>query len=180
MKKLWKILVNHVKEDFNFLIYGYVIVFLSILTFFNYYDVFNLGFTDNWEDDILDLNFGTNIGMLYYTLLNFVGYYMIAIPILLFRKKYEVLRNYKFWLKSLFVLILFGVERGFYFHKEYIYRLKLNDYIEIYYANKIYSNAEGIFFYILVFFIFKMLFDRKVEGLYGLRIKTGILKLSLP
>jgi len=161
MKTIIKYLKDHVKEDFNPFVYGYFAVFLTITIYVNY--------KIDFEDTVLDSYNNKPIGIFYYFLFYGFAYYGIAIPRAFFTNRIDILKDHRFWLKSILFLCLIGIAAGFYV-KTYV--LDMFDNInERYYVYKILINSTRAFLYTIPLIIIKFIFDKNINGLYGLTFK---------
>lgn len=167
MKSLYKILRDYIKSDFHIVIYTYTILLLSLFIFLNYRFDFEDGYMDQFKN--------SPTGILIFSSVNFIGYFAVIIPILLIRKKNEILRNPFFWLKSLFFLTLIGLERGYHFYPQLTRNMP---YYESRFINKVFSNLETVVVYIGILLLFKWLTDREKNHAYGLaRFKNARLNV---
>ncbi|MBL6963797.1 MAG: hypothetical protein ISR55_08235 [Bacteroidetes bacterium] len=166
MKKLIHFLIDHLKTNFNLGIYSYTVLFIAASIYISYQ--FNI------YQNILSPNNGNMKGILFYFLVNVVGYYGVAIPLLIFRRKTRLIFNPSFWLISFIFLILIALERGIYFH-QFVFDRSSN-YLEGLYLYKILANLKGIAVYIIPLFILKSIHDKNSKVLYGLRTKNAFLR----
>jgi len=157
--EIWKF----IKADFHVLSYIYTFVFIGIFIFLNY----EFGFYRN----VMRNSYFDGNSMLYFPLFYLFFYFAVAIPTLFFRKEYKKLNNAKFYTKSLFFILLYGLSIGFYAHKN----IQISGFFfeENAYFIRILSQLKSILFYFVPLFIFKNIFDKKIEGIYGLTQKTS-------
>jgi hypothetical protein len=117
---------------------------------------------------------GEPILMWYFFLFYATAYFGIALPGLLLTKKISVLKDYKFWIKSLVFIGLIGVLGGF---RDYGFILdKYNDPQDRYFLFKLIVNLKRMIPYLIVLIIMKFIFDRNVKGIYGFRFNEVHLK----
>ncbi len=160
--EIWKF----IKADFHALSYIYTFVFIGVAIFLNY----ELGFYRT----VMRNSYFEGNSMLYFPLFYLFFYFAVAIPTLFFRKEYKKLNNSKFYAKSLFFILLYGLSIGFYAHKN----IQISSFFheENAYIIRLLSQLKSILFYFVPLYIFKHLYDKKIEGIYGLTPKTSLLR----
>ncbi len=162
MKEIILELKDFIKKDFNIYTYSYTILFLAVSVFLNY--------KFRFEDTIIDPNFGSNIGMFIYFIYFLSPYLLVLIPILAIKKKLYILKKREFWIKVIVFFGIFGIMSGFYFHRELIREFQGNN-ATLYYLYKVIGNLKRIIPFLSIFFILKLIYDKKDNHLYGLRYK---------
>ncbi|MBT3421488.1 MAG: hypothetical protein HOD63_09135 [Bacteroidetes bacterium] len=166
MKKLIQFLIDHIKSDFKLNIYLYVVFFIATITFIAYrYDVNRI---------FIGHHFGSFKGILAYLSINLIAYYGVAIPLLLLRKKHNILASSAFWILSMSFLILIAFERGIYQHKHFV--SAFNSYEEGLFFYKTLGNLKGVIVYFIPLYILKLIYDKNAKGLFGLRRKNAFMK----
>lgn len=105
MKKIWTLLKNHLREDFNAGLYLSIALFLTVSVAFNY--------TVNLEDDIIDKYAGKPIRILWYFLLYAFAYYGSAVITFYFQGKLHLLATPRFWWLTLAGLGILSWSVGF-------------------------------------------------------------------
>ncbi len=167
MKTILKYLKEYLKEDFNYKVYLTTIIFTGILIYFNYkYD---------FEDSYIDAYYGKPIRMLFFLLIEGIPYYFTVFIIYYFTKNKSFLTNKKFWLISLFGLIVLAVNRGFYWHNN-IAKLISTPY-SYRYIRTLLSNFKEIFTVLLPFWIiYKWYLKNEIYHFYGIQKKNVNLK----
>lgn len=166
MRKLVRFLIDHIKTDFKLNIYLYVVFFIAITIFIAYHFEINRIFLSKY--------YGYFKGILAYFAINLIAYYGVAIPLLLLRKKSKILRSSAFWILSMAFLILIALERGLYFHKVFLERFP--SYEEGLFLYKAFGNLKGIIVYFIPLYILKLIYDKKSEGIFGLRRRNAFMK----
>lgn len=104
MKKIWKLLKNHIKDDFSWPLYLSIGLFLGISIAINY--------AINLENGIIDRYMGRSVRMLWYFLLYSFAYYGAALITFHFSKTNHHWKSRKFWIISLSGMIVLGVSVG--------------------------------------------------------------------
>lgn len=154
------------KQDFHLLAYIYTLLFVGVFIFLNY----QFGF----YREVMKSSYYDGKSLLYFPLFYLFFYFSVAIPTLLFRKDFKTLKNEKFYFKSIGFILLYGLSIGFYAHKN----LQIGSlfYEENAYIIRIISQLKSLLFYFVPLFIIKHLYDKKIEGIYGLTRKTSHIK----
>lgn len=160
--EIWKF----IKADFHLLSYLYTFIFTGIFIYLNYH----LGFYRH----VMRPSYSEGNSLLYFPVFYLFFYFAVAIPTLAFRKDFKTLKNSKFYLKSMFFILLYGVSIGFYAHRNLHIGSLFSE--ENAYIIRILSQLKSILFYFVPLFILKQVYDKKIEGIYGLTTKTNHLK----
>lgn len=166
MKKLVKIIQEHIGNDFKPLYYGSVLLLLILSISINY--------TINLEDGVIDHYTGKWIRVVYYFALYATGYYITCILLSCFNRAYSFWKSKTFWLLSVFGLSVLSIDRGFpYLHDlALLFDQKYEVYSWLYRTG---NHATGFFLVLLPLFIFYLLCDKVPSSFYGLT-HTGSLK----
>ncbi len=106
MKRIWDAIRRHLQADFRWGLYGTVALFLALLIAFNY--------SVNLERGIIDSYRGSPLRIVWYFLLYCVAYYGGLFIWLGFNKEWERIKKPRFWLYSLLILAVLGLDGGFY------------------------------------------------------------------
>ncbi len=155
IKPFW----SFVKQDFHLATYGYTLLFIFICIFINYH----FGFSQKF----LRPSYFTNDAVWVYPLFYTFIYFSIAIPVLLIRKDFATLRDYRFYLKSLFLICIYGFSIGYYQYRQW--ELPGLSYVEKNFVFRILSQLKSTVFIVIPLLLLKLFVDkRKVEGFYGL------------
>jgi hypothetical protein len=170
MKKAVLSLFNEIfvfaKKDFHLASYIYLFALIFVSIFLNY----KFGF----YRDIMRESYFEGKSMYYFPLFYMSLYFVAAIPLLFLRKQYAILTDYKFYLKSIFIITIYGLSIGFYDYRLWTFAGLFEE--EIRFVFKIISQYKSIFFYFIPLLIMKKTLDRKVEGIYGLTKNSQHLK----
>ena len=163
MKKSLGSLINtflsFVKQDFRWGTYLYTLAFIFVCIFINYHFEFYA--------KVMRPAYFSNNSMWAFPLFYAFIYFAVAIPILLIRKDYKTLTNYRFYLKSLFFIVIYGVSIGFYNYREWVFHEI--SHLERSFILRIISQLKSIIFIVLPLIFVKILIDKKsVSGFYGL------------
>jgi len=157
--EIWKF----IKADFHAVSYLYTFVFIAICILLNY--------EFSFYRTVMRNSYFEGNSMLYFPLFYLFFYFAVAIPTLYFRKEFKKLNNAGFYAKSLFFILLYGLSIGFYAHKNIQISSFFNE--ENAYIIRILSQLKSILFYFVPLYIFKQLYDKKIEGIYGLTPKAS-------
>ena len=159
LKSLAGAFLAFVKQDFHYGAYIYTFVFIAVCVFINYF----FGFYQN----ILRPSYAHDNAMWVYPLFYAFIYFAAAIPVLLLQKEYKTLKNPRFYLKSLFFIVIYGVSIGFYKYRQWEFPELF--YLERNFVYRITAELKSIVFIVIPLIFVKLLIDRKtVKGFYGL------------
>lgn len=147
-----------IKSDFHLWSYLYTFLFISVCVFLNYTEGFYKSVirTSYFEGD------STWVFPLFYACM----YFAVALPTFFLRKEYKSLTDWRFYLKSIFLISIYGFSIGFYSYKQWQFPSLFDE--EIMLTQKIISQLKSLFFYFTPLILLKLFVDKKVEGLYGL------------
>lgn len=147
-----------IKSDFHLWSYLYTFLFISVCVFLNYTEGFYKSVirTSYFEGD------STWVFPLFYASM----YFAVALPTFFLRKEYKSLTDWRFYLKSIFLISIYGFSIGFYSYKQWQFPSLFDE--EIMLTQKIISQLKSLFFYFTPLVLLKLFVDKKVEGLYGL------------
>jgi hypothetical protein len=165
VKTIVNYLKDHIRDDFNPIVYMYFFVFISVSIFVNYYFRFEHIYLGDKHNAL---------GMLCYFLFYSFAYFGIALPKLIIQKKKDILVNPKFWIKSLIFLALLSIASGLHFFVKTVRFELIHDYI---FVIKLLNQLKCTLIYIVPFLIMKWIFDKEVKGLYGLKFRGQNLKI---
>lgn len=154
---------DFVREDWNPWAYAYSFCFAAFMVFAFY----GLG----WYDSIIRPMYRSGNGWWGMPLWMMINYFGVAIPNLLIRKDYARLRNPRFYIKAAAFIFLMGYSIGYQWYSNYIYKQDIL-YNDARYLSWCWVYLDGIFLVVLPLAIYKYLFDRKIEGVYGLCRRT--------
>ncbi len=165
MLKLWNILKDHIKEDFNWLQYAITVAFLAICISINY--------SINLEVGIIDSYLGKPIRILWYFLLSAVGYYGGLIITLYFKNKLTLLSSPKVWILTLIGISILAWSNGFPYYNK-IMSIFFNPSPFYYYLSINLYLIRNLLTIALPLFIVGLFF--KEEKFFGLTYKNVDLK----
>ncbi len=170
LKKSLHSLLNDVfvfaKSDFHLASYLYTLLFVFATIFLNYYT----GFYANFMRE----SYFNGKSLWMFPLFYAVVYYAVAIPVLVLRKDVKTIQNPKFYLKSLFFIVLYGIGIGFFSYRNWEFPSLFYD--EKLFVMRLLSQLKGAAFFILPLYFFKVIFDKNVKGLYGLAANAKHIK----
>ncbi len=155
---LWKSFSAFVRKDFHLLSYIYTFVFIVIFIFLNYH--FKL-YNTYIRPSFFDGNSGW-IMPLFYAFF----YFGTAIPIFFFQKRYDLLKNKKFYIKSIIIIAAYGFAIGYYSYRQWEFPDLFR--IDKLYLFRVLSQLKAFCFLFLPFLLMKIYIDKDVKGLYGL------------
>jgi hypothetical protein len=105
MRKIWKILKEHLASDFHVGMYLSLLAFLTISIGINY--------SLDLENSYIDQYTGQPIRIFWYFVLHTVGYFVAILIVLGYKKKLFILKTPRFWLYSLTGLVILSWNLGF-------------------------------------------------------------------
>lgn len=158
LQSLFAEVLSFVRKDFHKSSYIYTFALIIGLTIVNY--------STGFYRDILKPTYASGNSMWAYPLFYGVMYFVVAIPTLLFQKEYQLLRNKRFYLKSIFFIGFYGVSIGYFGYRNWEFS-GFSDQEKLL-ALKFISQLKGAFLYIIPIWILKKTVDKNVEGIYGL------------
>lgn len=155
--------VSHfIKKDYDSVSYIYTLLFCAVGIYLNYtYDLY---------DRYLSSTYSSAWSMLYFSLFYLTVYFAVAIPILLFRRKHDILRNPLFYIKSVFFIVSFGAIVGNFTYQDI--RIETFNYLENHYMIRIISFFKANITTLPLLLIAKFIWDKKEKGLYGLTLSN--------
>ena len=157
MRSIWKYLSGHVRQDFNWLQYGLITIFLASCIYFNY--------LVDFEDSFLDVQKG--IWKFFCRLIFFsVAYYTTLIITCSLKNNLEVFRQRPFWIKSCLALSLLSLDTSVPFLQGWV-NFMLSPQVS-YWGFKVAINLISIITILLPLWIFSRFFEKKETHLYGL------------
>lgn len=159
MKKIIKLLKEHVKEDFQAAYYAIIVIFLAGSIAFNY--------AINLENGVIDVYQNRAIRMVWYFLLYAPPFYFTCGLISYFKKDTSFWKSSRFWLFSLFGLAVLSVDRGFPFYYQIVALFKPS-YQEFVWMFKVLNHALPFLLQCLPLFLFYKILDKQKSGFYGL------------
>ena len=101
-------------------------------------------------------------------------YMTVAIPVFLFQKRYDLLRNKKFYLKSILIITAYGIAIGYYNYRNWDFPSLLH--VDKMYLIRVMSQLKVCSFLLVPFILMKISIDKNVKGLYGLTKNTENVK----
>ena len=167
LSELFNEIKTFVKNDFHFGAYLYTLVFIAVIIFINYHFDFYTKF--------INPTFFTGKAQIAFFLMYGFVYFAVAVPTLCLRKEFSKLKQPKFYLKSLFFITLYSISIGFYSYSNWE-MLTLTPY-ERAFIIRLFSDLKGCFLIMLPLIIFKIFFDKKINGIYGLSKNSKHIKI---
>lgn len=166
MKAIWQAIRTHFQADFRWDVYISIALFLFVIIFFNY--------SVNLEKGIIDSYRGRPLRMFWYFLLYAFSYYGSLLIWVGFRKEWWRLQNPRFWVYSLFILAILGIDGGFYAYHHWsqsIFKGAIYNY-----AFHCFTNISSFLTVFVPLFIFYSTFDTQRHFFYGFLPKWHALK----
>lgn len=156
MKKIWRFLVAHVKEDFNAKQYGFVLALVAIVLAINY--------TFNFDDVVLKRQTGLTKFVAYF-LFYAIPYYLTLWPIHVASKN-KFFGNRIFMVKSLTGLAALSLDSSVPFLREWV-MMMFDPEIQLW-AYKVIVNLIGLLTIVFPLWIIHERYDKRKNHYYGL------------
>ena len=151
--------VTFSKEDFNLKSYLFTFLFISSLLFLNY--------TSHFYRYYIQMSYHTGNSMWVMPLFYLMIYFFVAIGTLLLRKRYDILKDYRFYLKGIFFVSLYGIGVGYFGYTKWNIASSFVG-VEGFFIMKIISQLKCFVIFVPVLLLMKLTIDKKVDGFYGL------------
>jgi len=158
IRSLFGELFTFIKSDFHPLSYLYTLIFIATCIFLNY--------STGFYQVVLRVTYFSGNSIWAIPLFYGFMYFAVAIPVLLFQKDFKTLRMGSFYLKSIFFIGLYGMTVGYYNYSNWEFPSLFTE--EKLFVFRILSQLKGTIFIIPSLFILKKIYDKQVNGLYGL------------
>ncbi len=156
MKKIWKFLVTHAREDFNAMQYCFVFLLLATVLTVNY--IYNL-------DDVL-LKSKTGVAKFAaYFLFYSIPYYLTLLPVY-YTGKNKFFRKRIFWIKTLTGLGLLSLDSSVPYLREWV-MLVFDPGVQLW-AYKVIVNLVSAFTIVIPLWIIYNKYDKANSDYYGL------------
>lgn len=150
---------DFIKEDFNIWSYCWAAVVVSALVIVCYG-------LDGYNRFIVPL-FRNNSAWYKMPVFYAVVWYIVAVPNLLFRKEYFRLRDWRFWVKPLCFILLMSLSVSYMLPTQWFRGGTLTP-TDSYFLRWCWIYFDGILIVVLPLAIYKYLFDKEIQGVYGL------------
>jgi hypothetical protein len=154
MKKIWKLLKNHCKEDFSLAVYVPTLLLLIILLFINY--------VIDFEDSFLDTRKGF-AKLICYFLFYSIPYYLVLALGKTKEKKWW--QDRWFYISSAFGLFVLSLDASVPFLNAIVSLLDPRLYL---WGYKVTVNLISLFLVLIPLYLFYRYVDRQSSGFYGL------------
>ncbi len=165
MKKIWRYLSHHLKEDFSLRYYGCIALLLVMLLYFNY--------RFDFEDNTMERLNGV-VKLVAYFAFYSSGYFIALLLLKFIKPSLSFFKSPTFWLYSFFGLIILSADSSMPYLQELIYG---NTQTKIsYWLYKVAVNGISFFTVLLPIYIFYFINDRKEKHFYGLNNQHTDLK----
>jgi hypothetical protein len=156
LKKIWKLLVGHVKSDFDWRLYTAVGIFLAISITINY--------SINLENGVIDKFTGKPIRVVWYFLLYSFGYFASTVIVFYQTKQFHYFRSRRYWLITLAAMIFLSFNLGFPYLRQVADFVTDDSYRLFLWAFGVINNLINFFIEALPLFVFAWFFEKKREN----------------
>jgi len=170
---LYKYLKRHYEEDFHLWLYIYTFLFALICLYLNYEFKIYKTIQARGSAEVGDIS----------RILKFVVFYSVswlgvAIPVVIVRKKWEVLRSLEFWIKAVLIIVLLAIGSGWFGYLEWFRDMSR---AEMYWATRCLSQFKRFLICAVPIGLIYFIYDRgKVGGIYGMRQEGFDWRIYLP
>jgi hypothetical protein len=161
VKKIWKFLVTHLREDFHAAQYAATFIFLASYLFANY----AVDFEDNYLESLQGIT-KFSAYFIFYSVPYFTAIWLFAY----FNKKMQIFLTKGFWFRSVFGITILTLDASLPYLMELLSYLS-NVQIQ-YWLFKVVMNAISFITVFVPILIFYYTYDRRSEHRYGLNAKT--------
>lgn len=162
MKTLYADLKQFWITNYKPKLYFSVIVLNIILILFNY--------SIDFEDSYLDYYMHSWLHILFLGAFSGIAFLITSLIIYFNDKKADFLHKKEFWVKLILFTALIGLNRGFFFHRNYVTTLDTQIMVFVY---KCLNNITGVFTILIPLFFYYTWFDKgKTAIFYGLNGTT--------
>lgn len=158
LQSLFSEIFSFSKKDFHGISYLYTFILIIICIYFNY--------STGFYREVMRPTYLNGDSIWAFPLFYGIMYFAVAIPVLIFQKDYKLLNNARFYLKSIFFIILYGASIGYFGYRDWEFPSLFTE--ERLFAIKTISQLKGSMIYVLPLVILKKNVDKNIEGLYGL------------
>jgi hypothetical protein len=166
MRAIIKELVGFIRSDFNVWIYSLTFIFLFIAIRINY------SYSAYWN--LVNIYATGSERLIRFFILFAIPWFLVAVPKLVISGKLEVLRNRKFYISILLILIFISADSGF---KLFSYLAeRASSFDEQIYLTRIFSNFQGSFLLLVIFLLYYFYFKNIQWADFGLRFRNVNLK----
>jgi hypothetical protein len=157
MKKIWKFLVHHVREDFHPTQYALTFGFLFLYLAANY----SLDFEDNYLETLEGL-----IKFFSYFFFYAFPYFTAILIVAICKSRVEIFSRKRFWIKSLFGVSILTLDASLPYLNDLLYYLS-NPQIQLW-LYKVVVNGISFLTVFLPVLLFYYTHDRHLQHRYGL------------
>lgn len=166
MKIIFKYIKNFIKEDFRLITYLPVLFYIATCL--------SVNFIFDFEHKILDNYVGTLKGFLFFFVYYGIAYFPVAVYVTIVNNKSHIIKNYKFWLKTLFIIALLAGSAFFAFYQDIINLF--SETADRYFIRKILINSRNFLMFLIPLIIFWYLIKPYKSGFLWIKINGFSLK----
>lgn len=163
VSSLFKEVYVFVKKDFNLKAYLYTVLFIAAFIFVNYHFSIYKKYVSH--------SYYTGKSVWVFPVFYLCIYLAAAIPNLILRKRYDILKDYRFYLKGTFFVVLYGVGTGYFGYRHW--EMPEFSYMEKIFVLNMVSQLKCFFIFMIPLILMKFTIDKKVDGFYGLAKNTA-------
>lgn len=157
MKKIWKFLTTHLREDFHPGHYALITAFLAAAIYLNY--------KFDYEDSVLGVKKGFD-KYLHYFVLYSVAFYLSSLSYLIFSKKLYILVEAEFWIKSVVAIAVLSLDTSAFFLRD-ITNSYFNPALQ-FYAYKVMVNLMSLVVIVVPIAVLYFVTEKEQKNFYGL------------
>lgn len=166
LKALVAKIKSHIIDDFHLRVYLFTAAFIAICIYLNY--------TYHIQSLLSRSFYRTPWGFAVFTGFYAFAYYSIAIPLLLFKRNFSLLRSKRFWGISFIFLLLYGTAAGCYYPRMLLDFLFSDESQWMYYC--IGLQLKNLIIYFLPIWLLHRWLNPQLPGVFGLHFHKINLK----
>ncbi len=163
MKKIWKLLKQHIAADLNWKLYASVGVFLAICVFVNY--------KINFENGYIDRDVGKWIRVLWYFLEMSFAYFVTSAIVFYFNNTFHHFRSKRYWSITLIGLGFLALNLGFPYAWKIAGALAADKFSLVRWTYGVVDNLVNFFIQAIPLFVFARMFETNREN-FGVNKKN--------
>jgi len=164
IKSIYKYLKTHYEDDFHLGFYLYVLFFVFVCLFLNYEFKVYKNIQAIQSSEVTDL-----ARILKFMVFYSVSWFGVALPAIVIKRKWNVLKSTEFWIKAVVIITLLSLGSGWFGYRAWFQEMTR---AEIYWSTRCLSQFKRFLICIVPIILIYFVYDKgKVGGLYGMRKK---------
>jgi len=155
LKKIWKLLKEHLAVDFNWKLYSAVAIFLAACVIVNY--------QVNFENGIIDKDVGKPVRILWYFLEQAFAYFGVSVIVFYFNSTFHHFRSPRYWTITFVSLLFLAINLGFPYSWQIAGKIASDRYYLFRWTYGIVDNMVNFLVQAFPLFVFAYFFEKKKE-----------------